>query len=127
MKDLSVVLKNAIAKLGGDSSKLLAIAKNNLAYKNAIKTIWKDEQSHKFILHNTNALYVREDTRPRKGPNKDKPVYVVDVAIGDPVVRSEIDTHRELIQLQMMMSGMNFDSINIIASKGNMKNRHPFG
>ncbi len=126
MQELSKLVTKCIAELGGDVSGYATIAKNNIAYKAAIKKIWKEREAVNLILSHTNAFYIREDKSPRKGPDKDKPYMICDIVLDDGLVRSEIDTHRELLAAHLLTSGLKFEEINIIAAKGNMRDRHPF-
>ena len=127
MQKLSKLLTNVFSELGGDPALFSAISKNNAAYKNAVEKIWQDKQTSEFILKHTNAVYVRRDERPKKGPDKDKDHYIAEIVIDDGLIRSEIDTHREMLYLHMLGEGIAFDEIKIIPAKGNMRRRHPFG
>jgi hypothetical protein len=126
MQSLASLLTKATAELGGEPAKFATIAKNDLAYRTAIKKVWKDSASSSLILNHTNAFYVRKDERPRKGKDKDKDRYLAEVVIDDPVIRSEIDTHREMIFCHMKICGLNIDELVIIPAKGNMRKKHPF-
>lgn len=126
MQSLSRLLITLVDELGGDTAKFAAIARNNIAYRMAVKNIWRDEQSRKLIFDHTNAFYIREDKTPRKGTDKDKPYIVCDIVLDDGLVRSEIDTHRELLMAHLLNEGLRFEKINIIPAKGNMRKRHPF-
>lgn len=126
MENLSSLLTKVIGDLGGDAAKVAAISRNSIAYKQAIKKVWPDEAASQLILDHTNAFYIRVDERPKKGPDKDKVWHICEIVCDDPLVRSEIDTHRELIFLHLKTSGLDFEEIKIIPAKGNMRNRHPF-
>lgn len=126
MQELSKLVAKLIAELGGDVSQYATIAKNNIAYKSAVKKIWKEQSVVNLILEHTNAFYIREDKTPKKGPDKDKPYIICDIVLDDGLVRSEIDTHRELLAAHLLSSGLRFEEINIIPAKGSMRERHPF-
>lgn len=126
MESIQSLLIKAVGDLGGDAKKFAAISRNNIAYKQAIKKVWPDDASAQLILDHTNAFYIRLDERPKKGEAKNQDHYICEIVLDDPVVRSEVDTHRELIFINLKMSGLNFDEIKIIPAKGNMRNRHPF-
>ena len=126
MQSLQTLLTQATEQLGGEPAKFAAVARYNMTYKSAIKEIWKDSSSSQLILEHTNAFYVREDERPKKGINKNKTSYLAEVVIDDPVIRSEIDTHREMIFCQMKLLGLNIDELKIMPARGNMRKRHPF-
>ena len=126
MQTLSSLLTRATEELGGEPSKFATIAKNTLAFKSAIKKVWKDTASSQLILEHTNAFYVRQDNRPKKGNAKNEVSYVAEVVIDDPVIRSEIDTHREMIFCHMKIYGLKIDELKIIPAKGNMRKKHPF-
>lgn len=126
MPRLSTELKKVIGNLDGDAAKFFKIAQNNERYKQAVRDIWLDDAPVELILAHTNAFYVRKDETPRKGPDKDKPYIVCEICADDPLVRSELDTHRELLQLALKKQGMDFEEIRIIPARRGMKNRHPF-
>ena len=126
MQSLQSLLAQATEQLGGEPAKFAAVARNNMAYKAAIKKVWKDNASSQLILQHTNAFYVRKDDRPKKGSAKDKQTYLAEVVIDDPVIRSEIDTHREMIFCHMKLMGLNIDELKIMPAKGNMRKNHPF-
>lgn len=125
MQSLQSLLVRATEELGGEPAKFSVIARNNLAYKSAIKKVWKDSTSSQLILQHTNAFYVKKDERlKKKGQNE--PAYVAEVVIDDPVIRSEIDTHREMIFCHLRIYGLNIDELTIKPAKGNMRKRQPF-
>ena len=126
MQSLQTLLARATEELGGEPAKFAATAKNNMVYKSAIKKVWNDSASSQLILQHTNAFYVKKDERPKKGSAKDSQTYLAEVVIDDPVIRSEIDTHREMIFCHMKLLGLNIDELRIMPAKGNMRNKHPF-
>lgn len=123
-------LKNALTpeleRLGINPKTFSKAASNNKAYMESVKFIWKSRSASKMILDHTNAFYVRVDKTPRKGKYKDMTFYVAEIVVDDPVVRAEIDTHRELLDLQLNYRGIFPNEIKILYAKGNMRNRHPF-
>ncbi|WP_165060167.1 hypothetical protein [Adlercreutzia sp. ZJ154] len=125
MKKLAGELSKVISNLDGDAGKFMRIARNNDCYKQAVNTIW-NKNAACLILENTNAVYIREDPAPRKGPDKDKPYIVCEVCSQDSMVRSELDTHRELLHLELRKLGLNFEELRIKPSRGAMRSRHPF-
>ena len=126
MQSLQALLTRATEELGGEPAKFATVAKYNMAYKLAIKKVWDDKTSSQLILQHTNAFYVRKDERPKKGDCKNKQSYLAEVVIDDPIIRSEIDTHREMIFCHMRLLGLNIDELKIMPARGNMRNKHPF-
>ena len=126
MQTIQTLLAKATEDLGGKPAKFATMAKNNMVYKSAIKKVWHDAASWQLILQHTNAFYVRKDERPKKGNAKFKQAHMAEVVIDDPVIRSEIDTHREMIFCHMKLLGLDIDELRIMPAKGNMRNRHPF-
>ena len=112
--------------LDADSAKLMQIALNNSKYRQAVKSIWKDEDASRLILDHTNAFYIRKDELPKKGFPSDADYVVCEVCIDDALVRSEVDAHRELLQFALRSNGLTFEEFRIIASKHGMRSRHPF-
>lgn len=112
--------------LDADSAKLLQIAANNARYKEAVKSIWKDDDASRLILDHTNAFYVRVDDLPKKGFPADEDYVVCEACIDDALVRSEVDAHRELLQFALRSNGLSFEEFRIIPSRHGMRSRHPF-
>lgn len=126
MKSLSNCIDQLMKSLDADSAKLVQVALNNAKYKESVRAIWKDEDASRLILEHTNAFYVRVDDSPKKGFPSDKSYVVCEACIDDPLVRSELDTHRELLQFALRSNGLTFEEFRIIPSRHGMRNRHPF-
>lgn len=126
MQSLDYCMSQLLKSLGSDSSKLAQIALNNTKYRKAVLSIWKDENASRLILDETNAFYVRADEKPHKGHKSDQPYIVAEICIGDAIVRSEIDTHKEILAFALRSNGLTFEELRIIPARREMKNRHPF-
>lgn len=126
MKKLSSSIESYIRALCPDADKLIASTKRNAIYVEGICTVWKDELAAKMILEHTNAFYIREDDRPKKGMFKDRPYILCEICIDDPAIRSEVDTRRELLTLALKKSGLSFDELIIKPARRGMRDRHPF-
>lgn len=126
LQSLSHCISELMRSLDADSAKLARIAVNNNHYRNAVRGIWKDAQAARMILDHTNAFYVRRDDSPRKGVPEGGAYVVSEVCVDDPLVRSELDTHRELLQFALRSNGLSFDELKIVPSRRGMKGRHPF-
>lgn len=125
MKSLAGELSKIVSHLDGDAGRFMRIALNNECYRQAVAVVW-DKRAARLILDSTNAFYVRADDSPRKGPDKDKPYIVCEICTQDPMVRSELDTHRELLHLELRKAGLEFEELRIKPARGNMRLRHPF-
>lgn len=126
MKDLSKSLANLVTSLGGEESNLSKVMANNAAYVAAVRDIWTNEAAARLILDHTNAFYIRKDERPRKGPDKDKPYILCEVCLDEPLIRSEMDTRKEMLALALAKRGLTFNEIRIIPARRGMRQRHPF-
>ncbi len=126
VQSISEYLQRYLSELDGDVAKFVRIARNNDIYLQSVLTIWTSKEAARLILDHTNAFYVRRDDRPRKGPDKDKPYIVCEICIDDPLVRSELDTHRELLQIVLFQNGLSFDELKLIPARQGMRKRHPF-
>ncbi len=126
MKKLSSSIESYIRALCPDADKLIASTKRNAIYVEGIRTVWKDELAAKMILEHTNAFYIREDDRPKKGMFKDRPYILCEICIDDPAIRSEVDTRRELLTLALKKTGLSFDELIIKPARRGMRDRHPF-
>lgn len=126
MISLKIALSQELDRLGINPKTFSKAVSNNSAYIKAVKGIWKDEMACNLILEHTNAFYVRKDDTPRKGKYKDKTFYITEIVVDDSIVKAEIDTHRELLDLQLNYYGIASDEIKIIPAKGKMRDRHPF-
>lgn len=126
MKSLAHEISSLMHVLGEDANKYLSIANNKAIFKEVVLEIWKDPSAHDLILSHINAFYVRKDERPKKGPDKDKTWYICEICSDDPLIRSELDTHRELIALGLKKRGLEFEDLSIKPSRRGMKEKHPF-
>ncbi len=126
MMKLGAELSRIINSLDGDAAKFMSIALNNERYREAVHAIWPDVAAARLILEGTNGFYVREDTAPRKGPDKDTPYMVCVVCASDALIRSELDTHRELLHLKLRQLGIESEELRIVPARRGMKARHPF-
>lgn len=126
MENLISCIENLLASLDADQAKLAHAARNNAIYMDAVRKVWKDPEASEFILAHTNAFYIRKDETPKKGIYKDRDYMVCEICIDDPTVRSDIDAHRELLQLALRNAGMTFEEVRLIAAKRGMRKRHPF-
>ncbi len=126
MLRISHCIDDLIQSLGADESKMVRIALNNRKYKDAVLSIWKDEEASSFILDHTNAFYIRNDTTPRHGVKPDEAYIICEICIDDPLVRSELDTHKELLQFALRSQGLSFEELHIKPARRGMKSRHPF-
>lgn len=126
MKDLSKSLANLVTSLGGEESNLSKVMANNAAYVAAVRDIWTNEAAARLILDHTNAFYIRKDERPRKGPDKDKPYILCEICLDEPLIRSEMDTRKEMLALALAKRGLTFNEIRIIPARRGMRQRHPF-
>lgn len=127
MRGISDCMNELFESMGADKAKLSRIADNNLLYKRAVRSIWKDAEASAMILEHTNAFYMREDDRARKGIPLGQSYPVCEVCVDDPLVRSEIDTHKELLAFILRTEGLEFEEMRIISARRGMRNRHPFG
>lgn len=125
MQRIGSALAKVIGNLDGDAAKFMSVALNNQRYRQAVCELWPPEAA-RFILDSTNAFYIREDASPRKGPRKDEPFVVGIVCASDALVRSELDTHRELLHLKLRQLGMAIEELRIVPARRGMRDRHPF-
>lgn len=126
MKDLSQSLSAVIKTLGPEAQQKASIASRNACYIEAIKTVWQNPEASKLVLNHTNAFYIRKDETPRKGPDKDKPYIVCEVVLDDPLVRSEMDNKRGMVEIALRNQGLSFQEFRIIPARLGMRKRHPF-
>lgn len=126
VKDLSQSIANLVTSLGGEAEGLANALSNNAAYVAAVRDIWKSEAAARLILDHTNAFYIRKDDRPKKGPHKDEPYILCEICMDEPLVRSEMDTRKEMLALALAKQGLTFNEIRIIPARRGMRQRHPF-
>lgn len=126
MGSLAYEIISIMQELDDDIAKHVSIANNKSKFKEVVELIWKDPSANQLILSHINAFYVRKDDRPRIGPDKNKDRYVCEICSDDSLIRSELDTHRELISLELKKRGLVFEEISIKPSRRGMKSKHPF-
>lgn len=126
MKSIAQCMGEMLEELGIDRAKTNRINDNNLLFRKAICSIWKDKEASDLIFSHTNAFYVRKVDTPRIGIPLGTEYYVCEICVDDALVRSEIDTHKELLTFVLRTQGIEFEELRIISAKGNMLKRHPF-
>lgn len=126
MKNIADCLTEAMSSFGAESAKISRIASNNSIFVKSVSLVWKDNEAKKLILDHVNAFYVRLDTKPKIGIPLGQEYTVCEVCVDDSLVRSEIDTHRELLSAVLRNEGLNFEELRIISARGDMRKRHPF-
>lgn len=127
MARLGTEIAGVLRGLSADSARMVRIAQVRQAYARAVRKVWRNNPGAvRLILERTNAVYVRRDDRPRKGPDKNKPLIVCEVYSDDSMVRAELDTWQQILQLALVEQGIRFDEFRIFPSKLGMKERHPF-
>lgn len=126
MKKLSTSIESYIKAVCPDADKLISSTKRNAIYIKAVNKIWSNGEAARLILDHTNAFYVRQDDRPKKGIYKDKPYIICEICIDDPAIRSELDVRRELLALALKEFGLTFEELQIRPARRGMRDRHPF-
>ena len=126
VKSLADGLSELLGSMGADAARLRQINDNNSKYANAVRSIWKDPEANRLILAHTNAFYVRLEKKPMKGIPLGEEYPVCEICTDDPVIRSELETHKELLAFALRTSGLEFEKISTISSRGDMRKRHPF-
>ena len=126
MQSISKYLDECIKAMDGNAAKFLRIAQNNDIYIESVKVVWPEREAARMILDHTNAFYVRKDDRPRIGPDKDKPYILCEICVDDALIRSELDTHKELLDIVLHQKGLTFNELRLIPARRGMKKKHPF-
>lgn len=127
MIKVDAAISRHIAQEMPDQALAMTIARNNRAYADAVKDIWKrNKLGAIYVLRATNAFYVRNDEAPRKGPGKDEPYPVAEVCISDASIRSEVGIRKEQLRQTLRLHGIHVEEVRIIASRRGMRERHPF-
>lgn len=120
-------IANVLRGLSADSGRMVRIQQVQQGYARAVRKVWRSNPGAvRLILEHTNAVYVRKDDRPRKGPDKDKPYVVCEVYSDDSMVRAELDTWQQILELALAEQGISFEEFRIFPSKLGMKERHPY-
>lgn len=126
MKNITDCLDEVMSSMSGEHGKLARIASNNAIFIKAVSSIWKDDEASNLILSHVNAFYVRMDSKAKIGIPLGQEYAVCEVCVDDPLVRSEIDTHREILSAVIQAEGLDFEELRIISARGDMRKRHPF-
>lgn len=127
MARLSTEIAFILNELSNDAGRMMRIEHMRQAFARAIRRLWANNpETVRFILSHINAVYIRKDDKPRKGPDKDKPFYVCEVYSDDSAVRAELDNWRQILEMNLHEQGLLFDEFRIFPSKFGMKERHPY-
>lgn len=127
MARLSTEIAFVLSELSSDAGRMMRIEHMRQAFARAIRKLWANNPATvRFVLSHINAVYIRKDDKPRKGPDKDKPFYVCEVYSDDSGVRAELDNLRQILEMNLHEQGLSFDEFRIFPSKFGMKERHPY-
>ncbi len=127
MNSIGTELAQATGEMNKGFKKQLRISQNNSAYVDAVRSsCGENPDMANLIYEHTNAFYIKKDESPHKGSQKNESIYICELYIDDPIVRSEINMRREMLRLNLLIEGVDVDDIRIMASKMGMRERHPF-
>lgn len=127
MAKLGTEMGFLMSELSADASRMMRIERMRQTFARAVRKLWAGNPTAvRLILGHINAVYVRKDDRPRKGPDKAKPFYVCEIYSDDSTVRAELDNWRQLLQMALHEQGIRVDEFRLLPSKFGMKERRPF-
>lgn len=127
MARLGTEIDRVLSGLSADASRLVRINQMRQTFARAVAKIFSgNPDAVRLVLEHINAVYLREDTAPRKGPGKDEPYLVCEIYSDSAMVRSELDNWRQLLTLELLERGFVFEEMRIFPSKMGMKERHPY-
>lgn len=124
---------DGLAAEGDDASKkAVRAAMVNVMWENAVKEVYKDEGQADYILDHVNAVYIMSADAKVKGAGAKgssgaagEGTQLV-VYSDDSMVRSDLDARQEFLKMRLREQGEQVESFKIIASRFDMKDRHPF-
>lgn len=124
---------DGLATEGDDASKkAVRAAMVNVMWENAVKDVYKDEAQAAYILDHVNAVYIMSADAEVKGADAKGSSCATGggtqlvVYSDDSMVRSDLDARQEFLKMRLREQGEQVESFRIIASRFDMKDRHPF-
>lgn len=127
MYALGLEASRLLQHLDADYAKHRRVEQYKDAYARAVESICRgDGDMAAFVLSHTNGVYLRADGAPRKGRGGEERSVLCEIYIDDPLVRSELNSYREQLRIEMSYRGVTSDELRILPSRFGMKERHPF-
>ena len=85
-------------------------------FREALEQVYKETAP--YMLSHINAVYIKKDESTDK---KELIIYA-----DDSLVRADLDARQEFIKAALFAKGEDISTVRFIASRGNVKKRHPF-
>ena len=127
MQNLSTGIQRAVESWGPEAQTALKRARNKERYRAAVERAWKARpEIARFVLAHTNGIYVAQDTRPRRGPDRDKPWWVFGIYLDDAMARTEVDARQAALFQCLLIEGFAIDELRFFPAKWDMRQRRLF-
>lgn len=127
MARLSTEVSRTVESWGPEAAQALKRARNKDRFRSAVLAAWRTRpEVAQFILAHVNAIYVAEDPRPRKGPDKDRPWWVLGVYLDEPLARAELDAWQSVLFQCLRREGFAIDELRFFPAKWDMRARKLF-
>lgn len=137
MKKIGDGLTRYVARISGcdeTASRALRRAVVHRLWEEAVLAVFKE--AAQLVLDHTNAVYIMSAEKGNAVRRFDRPAgdmrdcastgSVLVVCLDDSMVRSELDNRQELVKMKFREKGEPVETLRIIPSIRDMKQRHPF-
>lgn len=127
MENLFTGVQRVVASWGPEAEAALKRARNKDRFRAAVEHTWKTRPDvARFILMHTNGIYIAEDKRPRRGPDRDRPWWVFGIYLDDTKARAEVDTWQAKLLECLRIEGFSIDELRFLPAKWDMRQRKLF-
>lgn len=131
-KGLDRFMESLVGEGDEATKKAMRAAMVNVRWENAVRDVYKDEEQATYILDHVNAVYIMsadavvKDASAKGTFSGSRGGAQLVVYSDDSLVRSDLDARQEFLKIKLREQGEQVESFKIIASRFDMKDRHPF-
>lgn len=127
MQSISNAVNRLVDSWGPEAAAALRRARNKDRFRAAVQRTWRTRpEVATLVLRSTCSIYIAPDTRPRKGPDKDRERWIFGLYVNDAMVRTEVDAWQSVLLQALRFEGMTVDEIRILPATRDMRQRRLF-
>lgn len=127
MENLFTGVQRVVASWGPEAEAALKRARNKDRFRAAVERTWKTRPDvARFILMHTSSIYITEDKRPRRGPDRDRPWWVFGIYLDNAMARTEVDAWQAKLLTCLRSEGFSIDELRFHPSTWEMRQRRLF-
>lgn len=127
MRSLSTEMDELVASWGSEATAALKRSRNRDGFRRAVERTWRTRPDiARFILMHTNSIFLKEDTRLRKGPDKHASRWIFGLYLDEPLARTEVDSWQAALLQNLRLEGFGVAELRVFPAKWGMRTRRLF-